>query len=129
MIALPFVGCNIARKLAGKYVYMYSWMDGCMNVWMDGWMDGWVDGWIDGWIDGWMDGWMDGWIDGSNIYFRQIFSYKKIKYTYHAHSPWYNNELEAMKRKLRRFEKYIIKPIPNLTIIIVIQFANNIHNY
>ena len=24
---------------------------------------------------------------------------------YHAYYPWYNNDLEAMKRKLRRFEK------------------------
>ena len=30
---------------------------------------------------------------------------KRLNITYHAHSPWYNNELEAMKRKLRRFEK------------------------
>ena len=30
---------------------------------------------------------------------------KRLNVTYHAHSPWYNNELEAMKRKLRRFEK------------------------
>ena len=32
---------------------------------------------------------------------------KRLNITYHAHSPWYNNELEAMKRKLRRFEKNI----------------------
>ena len=30
---------------------------------------------------------------------------KRLNVTYHAHSPWYNNELKAMKRKLRRFEK------------------------
>ena len=30
---------------------------------------------------------------------------KRLNVTYHAYSPWYNNDLEAMKRKLRRFEK------------------------
>ena len=30
---------------------------------------------------------------------------KRLNITCHAHSPWYNNELEAMKRKLRRFKK------------------------
>ena len=30
---------------------------------------------------------------------------KRLNVTYHAHYPWYNNDLEAMKRKLRRFEK------------------------
>ena len=32
---------------------------------------------------------------------------KRLTYhvTYHTYYPWYNNDLEAMKRKLRRFEK------------------------
>ena len=30
---------------------------------------------------------------------------KRLNVTYLVHSPWYNNDLETMKRKLRRFEK------------------------
>ena len=56
-------------------------------------------------------------------------SIKILDVTYQAHSPWYNNALEAMKRKLRRLKKYIIKPILNSTIMFLIQFANNIDNY
>ena len=54
---------------------------------------------------------------------------KGLNVTYHAHSPWYNNELEAMKKKLRRFEKIYNKTNSEFTIIILIQFANNIDNY
>ena len=54
---------------------------------------------------------------------------KRLNLTYNAHSPWYNSEVEAMKRKLRRFEKIYNKTNSEFNYNNLIQFANNIDNY